>query len=161
MSFDVDGVLTDGRLYYTASGEELKAFSTLDGLGLKLLEEAGVEVALITGRTSPAVLHRASNLGISRVLQGVRDKVAAFDAIRVERRLEWAQCAHMGDDLPDLALMMCCGFSASVPSAPEYVRARSRYVARTGGGEGAVREVADYILRSKGLLEAAVARHTR
>lgn len=161
MSFDVDGVLTDGRLYYTDAGEEIKAFSTLDGLGLKLLAEAGVEVALITGRTSDAVRHRAANLGVARVLQGVGDKVAAFDAIRVERGLDWAACAHMGDDLPDLALMMRCGFSASVPSAPEYVRARARYVASAGGGEGAVREVADYILHAKGLLDAAVARHAR
>jgi 3-deoxy-D-manno-octulosonate 8-phosphate phosphatase (KDO 8-P phosphatase) len=161
MSFDVDGVLTDGRLYYTDAGEELKAFSTLDGLGIKLLQEAGVEVLLITGRTSRSVTHRAANLGIATVLQGVGDKLAAFEAIRAARGVAWAACGHMGDDLPDLALMLRCGFSAAVPAAPEYVRSRARYVTRAGGGEGAVREVADFVLRAQGRLDAAIERHAR
>jgi 3-deoxy-D-manno-octulosonate 8-phosphate phosphatase (KDO 8-P phosphatase) len=159
LSLDVDGVLTDGRLYYTDGGEELKAYSVLDGLGIKLLQEAGVEVALVTGRSSRNVVLRAANLGVARVLQGVSDKLAATDAIRAGLGLDWSVCGHMGDDLPDLALMLRCGFSATVPAAPEYVRSRARYVTRAGGGEGAVREVADYVLHAKGLLSAAIARH--
>jgi 3-deoxy-D-manno-octulosonate 8-phosphate phosphatase (KDO 8-P phosphatase) len=159
MSLDVDGVLTDGRLYFGDAGEALKAFNTLDGLGIKLLQDAGVEVVLITGRTSHIVEHRAANLGIATVLQGVADKLDAFDALRVARSLPWAACGHMGDDLPDLALMMRCGFAASVPAAPEYVRSRAAYVTRAAGGEGAVREVADFVLHAKGLLDAAIARH--
>ncbi len=161
LSLDVDGVLTDGRLYYTDGGEELKAYSTLDGLGIKLLQEAGVEVVLITGRSARNVALRAANLGIATLLQGVGDKLAAFDALRLARGLDWPACGHMGDDLPDLALMLRCGYSATVPAAPEYVRSRARYVTRAGGGEGAVREVADYVLGAKGLLEAAIARHSR
>jgi 3-deoxy-D-manno-octulosonate 8-phosphate phosphatase (KDO 8-P phosphatase) len=159
LSLDVDGVLTDGRLYYTDGGEELKAYSVLDGLGIKLLQEAGVEVALVTGRSSRNVALRAANLGVARVLQGVADKLAAADAIRAELGLEWSACGHMGDDLPDLALMLRCGFSATVPAAPEYVRGRARYVTRARGGEGAVREVADYVLHARGLLAPVIARH--
>jgi 3-deoxy-D-manno-octulosonate 8-phosphate phosphatase (KDO 8-P phosphatase) len=161
LSLDVDGVLTDGRLYYTDGGEEIKAYSTLDGLGIKLLQEAGVEVVLITGRNSPNVARRAANLGIATVLQGVGDKLAAFDALRRERDLAWDACGHMGDDLPDLALMLRCGYSATVPAAPEYIRSRARHVTQCGGGAGAVREVADYVLHAKGLLDAAIARHSR
>jgi 3-deoxy-D-manno-octulosonate 8-phosphate phosphatase (KDO 8-P phosphatase) len=161
LSLDVDGVLTDGRLYYTDGGQELKAYSTLDGQGVKLLQDAGVEVVLITGRSSPNVAARAANLGIECVLQGVGNKLAAFDRIRTERGTAWAACGHMGDDLPDLALMLRCGFSATVPAAPEYIRARAAYVTRAGGGEGAVREVADLVLRARGLLDAVVARYSR
>jgi 3-deoxy-D-manno-octulosonate 8-phosphate phosphatase (KDO 8-P phosphatase) len=161
LSLDVDGVLTDGRLYYTDGGEELKAYSTLDGQGVKLLQEAGVEVVLITGRSSRNVAARAANLGIERVMQGVGNKLATFDGIRIERGLAWDACGHMGDDLPDLALMLRCGFSATVPAAPEYIRARAAYVTRAGGGEGAVREVADLVLHARGLLDAVIARHSR
>ena len=161
LSLDVDGVLTDGRLYYTDGGEELKAYSTLDGLGIKLLQEAGVEVVLITGRSARNVALRAANLGIATLLQGVADKLAAFDTLRAERGLDWGACGHMGDDLPDLALMLRCGYSATVPAAPAYIRSRARYVTRAAGGEGAVREVADAVLRAKGLLDAVIARHGR
>lgn len=161
MAFDVDGVLTDGRLYLSDSGEEIKAYSTLDGQGLRMIRDAGVEVALITGRTSRTVALRAANLGIERVLQGVGDKLAALDAIRAELGFDYAACGYMGDDLPDLAVLVRCGFSATVPAAPEYVRSRVRYVTRAGGGEGAVREVTDLVLRAKGMLDAAVAGYAR
>jgi 3-deoxy-D-manno-octulosonate 8-phosphate phosphatase (KDO 8-P phosphatase) len=161
MAFDVDGVLTDGRLYLTDAGEEIKAYSTLDGQGLKMLRDAGVELALVTGRTSRTVALRAANLGITRLLQGVADKLAAYDAIRMELGLDYAACGYMGDDLPDLAVLARCGFSATVPAAPEYIRSRVRYVTRAGGGEGAVREVTDLVLRAKGLLDAAVERCAR
>lgn len=161
MGFDVDGVLTDGRLFLADSGEETKAYSTLDGQGLRMLREAGVEVALVTGRTSRTVALRAAGLGIARVLQGVEDKLAAFDAIRAELGLDYGACGFMGDDLPDLAVLVRCGFSATVPGAPEYIRSRVGYVTRARGGEGAVREVADFVLGAKGLLDGAVARYAR
>jgi 3-deoxy-D-manno-octulosonate 8-phosphate phosphatase (KDO 8-P phosphatase) len=159
MSLDVDGVLTDGSLYFGADGDALKAFSVLDGLGIKLLRDAGIEVVLVTGRRSDLVTQRAADLGVATVLQGVGDKLTACDALRTARGLEWAACAHVGDDLPDLALMLRCGFSATVPNAPEYIRSRASYVTRAAGGAGAVREVADFVLRAKGLLDGIVARH--
>jgi 3-deoxy-D-manno-octulosonate 8-phosphate phosphatase (KDO 8-P phosphatase) len=157
MGFDVDGVLTDGALYFTDQGTEVKAFHTLDGLGLKLLRDAGVELALVSGRRSPAVAARAANLGVARVYQGVDDKLAVFERVRAELGLEPRACGFMGDDLPDLPVLLRCGFAATVPEAPEAVRARVHYVSRASGGRGAAREVCELILRAKGALEAAVA----
>ncbi|HSD52649.1 MAG TPA: phenylphosphate carboxylase subunit delta [Burkholderiales bacterium] len=158
MVFDVDGVLTDGTLYYTDEGAELKAFHTLDGLGLKLLQAAGVELALISGRRSNAVVVRAANLGIARLFQGVDDKLVVFERVRGELRLDPRACGFMGDDLPDLPVLTRCGFAATVPEAPEAVRSRAHYVSRAPGGRGAAREVCDLILRAQGALDAAVAR---
>jgi len=159
MAFDVDGVLTDGSLYLTDAGEEIKAYHTLDGQGLKMLREAGVELALITGRQSRTVALRAANLGIARVLQGVEDKLAAYERIRAELALAPDACGFMGDDLPDLAILARAGFGATVPDAPEYVRTRAHYVTNARGGHGAVREVCDLILDAKGLLQTAIGRH--
>jgi 3-deoxy-D-manno-octulosonate 8-phosphate phosphatase (KDO 8-P phosphatase) len=159
MAFDVDGVLTDGSLYLTDAGEEIKAYHTLDGQGLKMLREAGVELALITGRQSRTVALRAANLGIARVLQGVEDKLAAYERIRAELALTPDACGFMGDDLPDLAILARAGFGATVPDAPEYVRTRAHYVTNARGGHGAVREVCDLILDAKGLLQTAIGRH--
>jgi 3-deoxy-D-manno-octulosonate 8-phosphate phosphatase (KDO 8-P phosphatase) len=159
MAFDVDGVLTDGVLYYTDEGAELKAFHTLDGLGLKLLARAGVELALISGRRSNAVAARAANLGITRLFQGVEDKLAVFERVRGELRLEARACGFMGDDLPDLPVLTRCGFAATVPEAPEAVRSHAHYVSRTPGGRGAAREVCDLILRAQGAFDAAIARY--
>jgi 3-deoxy-D-manno-octulosonate 8-phosphate phosphatase (KDO 8-P phosphatase) len=159
MAFDVDGVLTDGTLYYTDEGAELKAFHTLDGLGLKLLQGAGLELALISGRRSNAVAARAANLGVARLFQGIEDKLAVFDRVRGELGLEPRACGFMGDDLPDLPVLTRCGFAATVPEAPEAVRARVHYVSGAPGGRGAAREVCDLILRAQGALDAAVARY--
>jgi 3-deoxy-D-manno-octulosonate 8-phosphate phosphatase (KDO 8-P phosphatase) len=158
MAFDVDGVLTDGTLYYTDAGAELKAFHTLDGLGLKLLQTAGIELALISGRRSNAVAARAANLGVARLFQGVEDKLSVFERIRGELGLEANACGFMGDDLPDLPVLTRCGFAATVPEAPDAVRSCAHYVSRTPGGRGAAREVCDLILRAQGALDAAVAR---
>lgn len=157
MAFDVDGVLTDGTLYYTDEGKELKAFHTLDGLGMKLLQTAGVELALISGRRSQAVAARAANLGVARLFQGVEDKLAVFERVRGELGLGADACGFMGDDLPDLPVLRRCGFAATVPEAPEPVRAHVHYVSRAPGGRGAVREVCELILRARGALDAAVA----
>ena len=102
LALDVDGVMTDGRILYTSSGDELKAFNIRDGLGIKLLQKAGVQVAIITGRSSPMVERRAHELGISRVIQGREDKRVALRELAAEAGMELARCAYMGDDLPDL-----------------------------------------------------------
>ncbi len=158
MGFDVDGVLTDGTLYYSDDGTELKAFSVLDGLGLKLLGEAGVELALVSGRRSAAVAARAAELGIGGLHQDVDDKLALFERLRAARGLAPAACGFMGDDLPDLPVLLRCGFAATVPGAPEAVRSRVHYVTRAAGGRGAAREVCELILRAKGALDIALAR---
>ncbi len=159
MAFDVDGVLTDGALYLTDGGEEMKRFHTLDGLGLKLLAGAGIELALITGRNSRVVANRAAELGISRLFQGADDKLAVLESLRAELGLALDACGYMGDDLPDLPVLVRCGFAATVPDAPEAVRARAHYVSRRPGGGGAVREVCEVILAARGALDRAVGRY--
>jgi len=158
LGFDVDGVLTDGTLYLTDGGEEIKGFNTLDGLGMKLLQDAGVELAIITGRESRLVALRAQNLGIRRLHQGAENKLEVFDALRRELGLEFAECGYMGDDLPDLPVLSRCGFAATVPQAPEAVRTRAHYVSTRPAGQGAVREVCEFILQAQGRLDAAIAR---
>jgi 3-deoxy-D-manno-octulosonate 8-phosphate phosphatase (KDO 8-P phosphatase) len=141
MAFDVDGVLTDGTLYYTATGDEFKAFNVRDGHGLKMLAQAGVLVAIITGRTSDAVRLRADNLGISLLAQGVEDKRDAMRVLLRQHGLGFEEAGYMGDDIVDLPLLAACGFSASVSDGHHEVRRRVDYVSRKSGGHGAVREV--------------------
>jgi len=159
MIFDVDGIMTDGTLYYSARGEELKAFNVHDGHGIKMLKQCGVEVGLITARRSRAVELRAANLGITHLYQGVEDKRGAYTALLGQLGLAAEQSGYMGDDLLDLPLITRCGFAATVAAAPEAVRKRSHYVARSGGGHGAVREVCEFILRAQGMLERAIRAH--
>jgi 3-deoxy-D-manno-octulosonate 8-phosphate phosphatase (KDO 8-P phosphatase) len=159
MIFDVDGVMTDGTLYYSERGEELKAFNVRDGHGIKMLRQCGVEVALITARRSRAVELRAANLGIAHLYQGVEDKRGAYAALLAQLGLAAEQSGYMGDDLLDLPLLTRCGFAATVPAAPEALLARAHYVARAGGGHGAVREVCEFILRAQGALERAIGAH--
>ena len=156
MIFDVDGVLTDGALYYSERGEELKAFNIQDGLGIRLLKQYGVEVALITARNSRAVELRAANLGIAQLFQGVEDKRAAYAALLAQLGLPTGQSGYMGDDLIDLPLITRCGFAATVPAAPQALKSRAHYVTRAPGGHGAVREVCEFILRAQGTLERAI-----
>ena len=152
-AFDVDGVLTDGTLYLTDGGEEIKAFNSLDGHGMKMLRESGVELAIITGRTSRIVELRAKNLGVGLVYQGVEDKARAFAELLAARRLDAAAVAYMGDDVVDLPVLTRCGLALSVPDAPLFVRQRVHYVSRAGGGRGAVREVCELIMHAQGTLE--------
>ncbi len=159
MIFDVDGVMTDGTLYYSERGEELKAFNIRDGHGIKMLKQHGVEVALITARTSRAVELRAANLRIAHLYQGVEDKRGAYAALLARLGLAAEQSGYMGDDLLDLPLITRCGFAATVPAAPPALKSRAHYVARTGGGHGAVREVCEFILRAQGALERAISAH--
>jgi len=148
--FDVDGVLTDGTLYIGPQGEAMKAFNILDGHGIKMLQGAGVAIAIISGRSSEAVAWRARELGIAHVAQGVVDKVAEFGRLRATLGIETVECAFMGDDLPDLAVMRLCGLAASVPNGADAVRSAAHYVTRAHGGRGAVREFCEMVLAARG-----------
>jgi 3-deoxy-D-manno-octulosonate 8-phosphate phosphatase (KDO 8-P phosphatase) len=154
--FDVDGVLTDGSLYLTDSGDEIKAFNSLDGHGMKMLRESGVELAIITGRTSRCVELRAKNLGINLLFQGVADKAAAFGELLKTRALDAEATAYMGDDVVDLPVMLRCGLALSVPHAPLLVKQHAHYVTRAGGGRGAAREVCELIMHAQGTLARAL-----
>jgi 3-deoxy-D-manno-octulosonate 8-phosphate phosphatase (KDO 8-P phosphatase) len=146
---DVDGVLTDGRLYFGTDGEALKVFDVRDGHGVRLLREAGLGVAVLSSRASPIVAHRAGELGIAPVLQGERDKLAGLDRLLAATGVAAAQCAYMGDDWPDLPVMARVGFAAAVADATPEVRRAAHWIARAGGGRGAVRELAEYVLRCR------------
>jgi len=151
---DVDGVLTDGRLYYGARGEALKVFHVRDGLGLKLLAAAGVTAAVISGRRSSMTARRCRELGVRHVLQGVEDKLAAFHRLRRRLRIPAGECACVGDDLPDVPLMREVGLSFAVADAHPHARSAAGVITRLSGGRGAVREVCDYLLEARRLAAA-------
>ena len=156
--FDVDGVLTDGRLWYGPGGEELKAFHAFDGHGVKLLRMARLETAIISGRDSPAVAERSKELGIEHVMQGVENKRTAFE--RMLRRLgtRRAATAYMGDDFADLPVLTRCGFACVPHEAPEDVRRYAHYIASADAGHGAAREVCEFILEAQGKLGGVLRR---
>jgi 3-deoxy-D-manno-octulosonate 8-phosphate phosphatase (KDO 8-P phosphatase) len=150
MIFDVDGVLTDGTLWYGPRGEALKAFSAHDGHGIKLLAAGGVKVALLSGRRSKAVTFRARELGIREVHQGVDDKLLVFSKLLKKHRLAADATGFMGDELVDLPVLERCGFACAPREAPEAVRSRVHYVADAPAGRGAVRELCELVLRAQG-----------
>lgn len=154
LTCDVDGVLTDGRIYVDDDGREFKAFSALDGVGLNLLARANVTVAWITGSAAPAVAHRARQLGVRYVILDAADKLASWTALRGDLGFAAEQCAHIGDDLPDMPVMAACGLAATVPHAPAAVRALAHVVTVREGGSGAVRELAELLLDAQGRLQA-------
>jgi 3-deoxy-D-manno-octulosonate 8-phosphate phosphatase (KDO 8-P phosphatase) len=158
-AFDVDGVLTDGGLYYTDSGEELKRFNVRDGHGLKMLRDSGVTPAIITSRTSRCVAERARNLGIDLLFQGVADKLVAFRELLERCGVEATACAYAGDDLVDLPVMKRCGLAVTVPGAPAAVLRQAHFVTQARGGEGAAREICELILHAQGTLAARVAEY--
>lgn len=149
VAFDVDGVFTDGRLYLSDDGVESKAFNTQDGFGVRQLINAGIEVAVISGRQSVAVEQRMAELGISHVVQGCRDKIAALGELRAELDISAAECAYVGDDVPDLPLLQEVGFSIAVANAVAAVRERCKHTTVAAGGFGAVREVCELILAAR------------
>ncbi len=159
MGFDVDGVLTDGTLYFSSQGDEIKAFSGLDGHGLKMLQQAGVEVAIISGRSSRALQLRAENLGIRELHMGVADKRGLIESLAKSRGIGLTQVGYMGDDVVDLPILRACGFSATVADGHDEVKSRVDHVAARGGGRGAVREVCELILRAQGKWAAAMAEY--
>jgi 3-deoxy-D-manno-octulosonate 8-phosphate phosphatase (KDO 8-P phosphatase) len=156
--FDVDGVLTDGRLYIGEHGEGVKAFSSLDGHGLKLLKLGGIEPVIITGRDSPAVRRRVNDLGLAHAVYGVHDKLAAAQALLTSLELGWPDVAVIGDDWPDLPLLVRAGLACAPPNAHAEVRAVAHHVTTAAGGHGAARELCDLLLmacgRYVGLLQA-------
>jgi 3-deoxy-D-manno-octulosonate 8-phosphate phosphatase (KDO 8-P phosphatase) len=154
---DVDGVLTDGRLYLGDNGVEYKAFHTRDGHGVKLLLGAGVEVAVISGRSSKVVADRMRALGVTRVHQGQDRKRPVFDALVAELGLDPARAAYAGDDLVDLPVMRACGFAVAVADADPRVRAAAHWTTSAPGGRGAVRELCELLLEARGALAAALA----
>ncbi len=151
MVFDVDGVLTDGKLYFGVNGEALKAFHVQDGTGLKALAAAGIVTAVVSGRESPITLRRCAELGIKHVAQGIADKNAAFDAMRHELGKTADVCGFMGDDEIDVAVMRRVGFAATVPNAADGVAEFAHWVSRREGGAGAVREVCDLLIAARAL----------
>jgi 3-deoxy-D-manno-octulosonate 8-phosphate phosphatase (KDO 8-P phosphatase) len=165
MIFDVDGVLTDGGLLFTAEGDTMKAFNSMDGHGAKLLREAGIDTAIITGRTSDIVLKRAENLRITHIYQGVEHKLVAFEQLLKETGCTPEECGYMGDDWVDLAVMLKVGFAAAPANSHPEVIARAHWVSEARGGHGAVREVCDALLRAQGqydrLLAAACSGETQ
>ncbi|MBD1553324.1 KdsC family phosphatase [Pseudomonas typographi] len=152
--FDVDGVLTDGRLYFLEDGSEFKAFNTLDGHGIKMLGQSGVITAIISGRTSPAVERRAKNLGIAHLYQGREDKQVVLDGLLAQLGLEYQDVAYLGDDLPDLPVIRRVGLGMAVANAAPYVREHAAGLTQARGGEGAAREFCELILHAQGKLDA-------
>ena len=148
--FDVDGVLTDGRLYIDGSGERYKAFHVLDGQGLKLLLQGGIVPAVITGRDSPAVRRRIADLGLPHARYGAQDKLAVAAELLASLGIEWADTAAMGDDWPDLPLLTRAAFAVAPPDAHAEARAVAHFVTRARGGEGAVRVCCDLLLMAAG-----------
>jgi len=157
--FDVDGVLTDGRIYIGETGESFKAFSTLDGHGLKLLAQGGITPIIITGRDSPAVRRRVADLGLKHAAYGARDKLAVAQPMLQALGLQWAEVAAMGDDWPDLPLMTRAGFACAPAQAHAEVKAIAHHITLAAGGHGAARECCDLMLQACGRYGALLNGH--
>lgn len=155
--FDVDGVLTDGSLFIGDDGQEYKAFNSRDGHGIRMLQECGVKVAILTGRNSQVVLHRARDLGIELVMQGHRDKRPAFAQLLQETGLSADVIAYVGDDVVDLPVMTQVGLAVAVADAHPMVLEHSHVVTQARGGRGAGREVCEYLMRERGQLDEKLA----
>ncbi|MDP2152739.1 MAG: HAD family hydrolase [Methylotenera sp.] len=155
---DVDGVMTDGGLTIGDDGQEYKTFHAHDGLGMKLLKATGVNLAIITGRTSEVVKKRAESTGVAHFYQGAEDKLATLQDLMKLSGLEAAQCAFMGDDVVDLPPMLQCGLAIAVPDSPDLLLKHAHYVTQKQGGRGAVREVCELIMQAQGTFDGQMAR---
>ncbi|MFO7643289.1 MAG: HAD hydrolase family protein [Desulfosarcina sp.] len=155
---DVDGVLTTGTVTYNDDGQETKVFDVRDGLGIRMLMEAGLQVGIVTGRRSMALIHRCRNLGITIVKDGIGDKAAALESILQETGVAAAETAFMGDDLPDLPIMRRVGVPIAVGNAHELVKQSALVTTRAVGGRGAVREISERILKARGDWESLLKR---
>lgn len=153
---DCDGILTDGKIYITDRGEQLKAFHAHDGAGIKLLQQAGFLVTLVSGRESPPLANRAEELDIEEFFPGSHNKIEPFRQMKSEYELTSDEICYIGDDLTDLSPFIEAGFSATVPDAAEEIRNRADYVTETRGGNGAFREVSELILKTQDKREAAL-----
>ena len=154
--FDVDGVLTDAGLFRTDDGQEIKRFNSRDGLGLRLLQNSGVQLAIITGRNSRVVEHRAAELGISHLYQGCKQKAPAFLEICDKLSVSAEEAAYMGDDLIDLPILTRCGLALAVADGHPEVVSRAHWVSQFGGGKGAAREACELIMKQQGTWQAAL-----
>jgi 3-deoxy-D-manno-octulosonate 8-phosphate phosphatase (KDO 8-P phosphatase) len=150
MAFDVDGIFTDGSLYYSADGDSIKLFNILDGLGLKLLQKAGIQTAIISGRASPMVEQRFTELKVDFIIQNREDKGQALGELAAKLDFQQKDLGYMGDDFPDLATLDVAGFFASVPNAPYLVQEAAAFVTKSSGGHGAVRELCEFLLEAQG-----------
>ncbi|NWN91328.1 HAD hydrolase family protein [Marinobacter adhaerens] len=157
VALDVDGVMSDGRIYFTASGDELKGFNILDGLGLKQLMAAGITVAVITGRTSPLTEKRMQDLNIPHLMQGREDKKVALQELVNTLDIPAEAIAYMGDDLPDLPAIRYAGLGITVPNGYWLVQQHADYCTQAAGGSGAVRELCDLLLSAGGHLKTTLA----
>ncbi|MCC2617847.1 3-deoxy-manno-octulosonate-8-phosphatase KdsC [Aestuariibacter halophilus] len=160
LALDVDGVFSDGRIYLGNQGEELKAFHTLDGYGIKAIMTLGVDVAVITGRRSSLVEQRMQALGVRYIIQGEEDKQHALSKLQQQLGFSAQQVAAMGDDMPDLGMFACAGLSISVPDGHPFVQQQADYITQRSGGFGAVREICDHILQAQGLLDVIMGSST-
>lgn len=151
--FDIDGVMTDGSLFFGDDGQEYKAFNSFDGHGLRMLQECGVKVAVITGRKSNVVEHRMKDLGVTLIYQGYRDKTPAFEALLEEVKLPLDEITYVGDDVVDLPIMSQLDFAIATENAHPFVKQHAHWITPRSGGRGAARDVVEYILEAKGLLE--------
>ena len=158
---DVDGVLTSAQLFIGSSGEVIKAFNTLDGHGIKMLQNTGVQTAIITARNDPAVAHRAAQLGINHYLHGVENKHQAFAQLCAQIQIAAQETAFVGDDVIDLPVMTRCGFPFAVANAHAYVKEHALYTTQKSGGFGAVREITDLIMHAQNTLSDALAEYTK
>lgn len=159
IAFDVDGVLTDGRITYTSAGEEIKSFNVRDGHAIKMAFRAGLTVAVITGRDSPMVQKRCEELGIENLYQGIRDKASCLEILLSNTKLSAKEVAYMGDDIVDLPIMSVAGLGCCPSDAAEEVQQRSDLVTGAPGGGGAARELIFFILQQQGLLEELMQRY--
>jgi 3-deoxy-D-manno-octulosonate 8-phosphate phosphatase (KDO 8-P phosphatase) len=157
--FDVDGVLSDGGLHYTEAGDAMKTFDVRDGMGMKLLQDAGITLAIITSRRAGSVRERAANLGIQHLQQGVSDKLAGFESLIAGLAVSPEQCAFLGDDLVDLPVLQRCGLAVTVTDAPALLKRHADYVTQARGGRGAVREFCEMILHNQEQLSAQTGRY--
>jgi 3-deoxy-D-manno-octulosonate 8-phosphate phosphatase (KDO 8-P phosphatase) len=157
MAFDVDGVLSEGSLFYTDEGIEMKAFNSLDGVGINMLQRMGITVAIITGRKARCVELRMQNLGIELLYQGISDKLGTLHELLDKLGLRPEEAGYMGDDIVDIRIMDACGFSAAPADAHDMAKDYARFVSSKIGGRGAVREVSEFILDAKGMLDEALA----
>lgn len=156
MIMDVDGVLSDGRIFIRDNGEEIKSFHTLDGHGIKMLQNSGVQTAVITGRDAPSVAVRVRQLGIGYYFKGIHDKRAAYAELRAAAGVAEDECAFIGDDVVDLPVMVRCGLPVAVPQAHWFVKQNAAYITQNSAGKGAVRELCDLIMQAQGTLQPAL-----
>lgn len=157
--FDVDGVLTDGSLFYGDDGQEYKAFNSLDGHGMKMLQESGVLIGIITGRTSNVVMHRMKNLNVTHVYQGKLEKLPAYEELLQRLSLQPEQVAYVGDDVVDLPILIRVGLAITVPSAHELAKKHAHWVTGKAAGAGAAREICEMIMKAQGTFEPAMEKY--